>query len=105
MVNKLMIESGYYVLIKIDTNIEKKVFTINLGEAYQEDGLKSISITDDGRFLRYFENDQQMVIRDSDLSKTFEETAANYINLLLQRFPKNSIIHEVDGVYVNYFGE
>lgn len=105
MVNKLMIDSGYYVLVSFDTDEDFKTFKLTLGKAYQENGLFSISITDDGEYLRYFENDVQKVIRDLATTTSFEETSANYINLLLQDFPKNSIIQEVDGVYTNYFSE
>lgn len=105
MVNKLMIDSGYYVLINFDTNENLKSFKLTLGKAYQENGLFSISITDDGEYLRYFENNIQKVIRDLATTPSFEETSTNYINMLVQKFPKNAIIQEVDGIYVNYFNE
>lgn len=105
MVNKLMIDSGYYILVSFDTDEDFKTFKLTLGKAYQENGLFSISITDDGEYLRYFENDVQKVIRDLATTPSFEETSANYINMLLQKFPKNSIIQEIDGVYTNYFSE
>jgi hypothetical protein len=105
MINKLMIDNGFYILINFDIIDNTKVFKVVLGEAYKEDGLSSISITDDGKFLRYYEEDRQKSIRDSDVSKTFEETTEGYLNLLLSRFPKSAIIKSVDGVYVNYFNE
>lgn len=105
MINKLMIDNGFYILVETDIIENKKVFKITLGEGYREDGLSSISIVDDGKFLRYYEEDRQKSIRDSDMSKSFEETVSGYLNLLLNRFPKNAIIKSVDGVYVNYFNE
>jgi hypothetical protein len=106
MVNKLMIDSGFYILIGFDFDADTKIFNMALGQQYQEDGLKSIQIKDDGKFIRYFENGTQKTIRDLDTTtKTFEEIAGAYVELLLHRFPKSAIITQVDGEYVNYFDE
>jgi hypothetical protein len=106
MVNKLMVESGFYVLINFDFEGDDKIFNVTLGQQYQEDGLQSIQIKDDGKFIRYFENGKQKTIRDLDTTvKTFEEITGSYVHLLLNRFPKNAIITQVDGEYVNYFNE
>lgn len=105
MVSKLMVEQGFYIVV--DINVEEKLNTFNLelGPAYQEDDLKTVSITDDGKFLRYYENGNQVSIRDTNLSNTFDGTVVNYIKLLIERFPRKSILKRVNGEFVNYFDE
>lgn len=100
-----MIDSGFYILVNLDFVNGCDVFNMIIGSQYQEDNLKSIRIESDGKFMKYYENDNQRAIRDLDTTNSFEETVASYINLLVNRFPKSVIVTQVDGEYVNYFDE
>ncbi len=105
MVNKLMIDSGFYIIVDIVVEENMNIFNLTLGPSYKQDDLENISITDDGKFLRYFENGIQKTIRDLSTTKSFEDTVKSYIEILLRKFPKNSILRKVDGEFVNYFDE
>lgn len=101
--DNLAIKHGYYFVV--DRNDDEKYMNIEIGPAYRNDDVEKVSIRSENGFIKLFINDEQDMLRDQDLSRSFEEVTDGFLNKIIEAHTKMALVKRVDNVLVPYFEE
>ena len=99
----LAIKHGYYFIVDRDDNL--KIMNIEIGKAYRNDDVEQFSIKSENGFLNFYINGKKEMLRDQDLSNSFEHVADEFLRKITDANTKNCLVKRVDNKLVSYYEE
>ena len=99
----LAIKHGYYFVV--DRNDDEKILHIEIGKGYQNDGVVTTSIKEEGGFLTHYFNGVRSSTRDTSLlgPLSFSKIADDFLKKITDEYTNNALVKRVDNNLVPYF--
>ena len=101
--DNLAVKHGYYY--EVDRNDEEKYMHVIIGKAYRNDDVESFTIKSENGFLAFYINDKREVLRDQDLSNSFEDLSDAFLEKIAASSTKVSLMRRVNDDLVPYYDE
>jgi len=97
----LTIKHGYYFLI--NKKDEEQIFEVEIGKAYQKDGVKNFAVKVENGFMNYYSNGVKQSIRDVDVVNTFESVAQAFIDTLVEHYTPGALLKRSGDNLISFF--